>query len=66
MYKDVFDLYKDVLDINQAKEMFIEAASTGRCFYCVAMIEDFAGFCDVPPFEPQYTQPYEIGIRDFY
>lgn len=54
-----------LFDKDKVKQLLIEAAVSGRRFYCVEMIEDFVGLSDVPPFEPQYTQPYEIGIDDF-
>ncbi len=64
-YKINLEESEELFDKNQVKQLLIEAASSGRRFYCVRMIEDFIGYSDVPPFEPMYTQPYEIGIDDF-
>lgn len=66
MYKDVFDLYKDVLDKGKIKEMFVDATKNGKRFYCVLAIEDEDFEIDTETLDvPENHIPCLFGIDDF-
>lgn len=66
MYKDVFDLYKDALDKEKIKELFIDAAKNGKRFYCVLAIEDRDFEIDTETLDSQENHvPCLFGIDDF-